>query len=159
MAQSSAFTEGGTFTLESRITFATLHFFATAADKHSLVIPGMPSTKGAQRTRSTRIKVEKRSLKRHVATLKRRLNRHTRKKVVEAPSSTLVVVVDRQLTFVLNLLEDDSSHGSTGVNSDAEEVPKRAYFMSMPHQRKTTGETRRPAIKRKSTNESAKRAS
>lgn len=132
MAQSSAFIEGETCTLESRIIFGTLHFFATAADKHSLVIPGMPSTKGAQQTRSTRIKVEKQSLKRNVATLKRRLNRHTKKKVVEAPSSTLVVVIDHQLTFVLDLLEDDLSHGSTGVNSYAEEAPKRTYFMAMP---------------------------
>jgi hypothetical protein len=52
--------------------------------------------------------------------------------VVEAPSSTLVAVINRQPTSVLDLLEDDSSHGSTGANSDAEEAPKRACFMVTP---------------------------
>jgi hypothetical protein len=51
--------------------------------------------------------------------------------VVEAPSFTLAAVVDRQPTSILGLLEDDSSHGSTRVNSDAEEALERACFVAM----------------------------
>jgi hypothetical protein len=76
--------------------------------------------------------VEKRCLKRRVVVLKRRLNRHTRTKVVEPLASTLVAVVNRQPTFVPNLLEDDLSHDLTRSNSDAEEAPKRACFVATP---------------------------
>lgn len=132
MAHSLSFAGGETFAPGSHITFGTLDFFATVAGELSLVVHGMSDTNGTQLTRSTRSKSEKRRLKRHVTSLKRRLNRHTKTKMVEAPSSTLVVVVDRQLTSVLDLLEDDSRHGSTEVNSDAEEAPKRACFVATP---------------------------
>jgi hypothetical protein len=92
----------------------------------------MSGTMGTQPTHSTRSKENKRRLKRRVSALRRCLNRHTRTKVVEAPSSTLVAVINRQPTSVLDLLEDDSSHGSTGANFDVEEAPKRACFMATP---------------------------
>jgi hypothetical protein len=39
-------------------------------------------------------------------------------------------------TFVLDLLEDGSSHGSTGANSDAYEAPKMACFVATPPRNK-----------------------
>jgi hypothetical protein len=138
MAQSLAFIGGETFTPGSRITFGTLDLFATFTGELSLVIHGMPDTKGTQLTCSTGSKVEKRHLKRRVATLKRCLNRHNKTKMVEAPSSTLVVVIDRQPTSVLDLLEDDSRHGSTGINSNAEEALKRVCFVETPSPNKNS---------------------
>lgn len=69
---------------------------------------------------------------RRVAALKRCLSRHTKTKMVEAPSLTPVVVIDRQPTSVLDLLNDDSRHSSIGVNSDAKEAPKRVCFVATP---------------------------
>ena len=51
--------------------------------------------------------------------------------MVEPPTSTLVAIVDRQPTSIFDLLEDDLSHGSTGGNSDAEEVLERVCFVAM----------------------------
>jgi hypothetical protein len=76
---------------------------------------------------------------------------------VEAPSSTLVAVIDRQATSVIDLLEDDSSHGLAGANSNAKETSKRACFVATPHQTTTVEGTRSPPINKKSTN--AKHAS
>jgi hypothetical protein len=129
MAQSSTFAEGEAFTLGIHITFDTLNFFATATGELSLIVPGMPDTKGTQLTLSTRSKAEKRHLKKCVTALKWCLNRHTRTKVVEAPSSTLVAVVGRQSTFVLDLLKDDSSHYSIEVTSDTEDL-RLAHVLS-----------------------------
>jgi type II secretory pathway component PulJ len=84
---------------------------------------------GTQPTCSTRSKAKEQRLKRHIAALRRRLNRHTETKVVEATSSTMVAVIDRQPMSILDLLEDDLSHGSIGANSGAEEASKRAYFV------------------------------
>lgn len=70
--------------------------------------------------------MEKRCLKRSVAASKWHLNRNTRTKVVEAPSLTLMAVISHCLTSFLGLLKDDSTHGLTEVNSNVEELPKRA---------------------------------
>jgi hypothetical protein len=58
--------------------------------------------------------VEKRHLKRCIDA--------TKKKAMEASSSTLVAVISHQPTSVLDLLKDDSSHGSTRANSDSDET-------------------------------------
>lgn len=131
MASSSASVGVETFSPWSSIRFGSFNFFATTTGELTLIVPGMPGTKGTQPTLSTRSKAKKRHLKKCVTALKWCLNRHTRTKVVEAPSSTLVAVVDRQSTFILDLLKDDSSHYSIEVNSDTEDAPERAYFMEM----------------------------
>jgi hypothetical protein len=132
MAQLSSFARGETFAPGSRITFGTLNFFATSTDKLSLVVRNVPVTMGTQPTHSTRSKAEKRRLKRRSTVLRRRLNRHTRTKVVEALSSTLVAVINHRPTSVLDLVKDVSSHGLTGANFNAEEAPERACFVATP---------------------------
>jgi hypothetical protein len=69
---------------------------------------------GMQSKRSNRSKVEKRHLKRRIDA--------TKKKAMEASSSTLVAVISHQPTSVLDLLKDDSSHGSTRANSDSDKT-------------------------------------
>lgn len=112
MAQSSASARGETFAC---IMFSTLDFFAATTGELNLAVPNVPSTMGAQHACSTKSKAEKRRLKRYVAAIKRCLNRHTTSKVAEAPSSTLVAVIGHQPTYVLDLLEDDSSHDVVGA--------------------------------------------
>jgi hypothetical protein len=56
-----------------------------------------------------------------------------------ASSSTLVAIFVQQPISVLDLLDDDSSHGSTGANSDADEVLERACFMATPPQNDNGG--------------------
>jgi hypothetical protein len=58
----------------------------------------------------------------------------------EASPSTLVAIVGRQPTSVLNLLEDDSSHTWTEPNSNSDEVTRRACFMAMPPRNDNGGE-------------------
>jgi hypothetical protein len=132
MAQSSAFAGSETFAPGSRITFSTLDFFSTATSELSLTTPNVPDTVGTQSAHSTRSKVKKQRQKRCAAALKQYLNRHIIRKADGASSSTLVDVIDHQLTFVLDLLEDDSSHNSTEANSDIEEASERAYFVAPP---------------------------
>jgi hypothetical protein len=115
--------------------FGTLDFLATATGKLHLATLNVPTTMGTQFTCSNKSKAEKRCLKRRTTTLKRRLNRRAdtnKKKAVEASSSILVAVISHQPTSVLDLLQDDSRHGSIGANSDADEVSKRACFIATP---------------------------
>lgn len=48
-----------------------------------------------------------------------------------SPSSAVVAVIGHQPTSVLDLLEDDSSHGLTRAISDAEEATERDCFVAM----------------------------
>lgn len=126
--------EAGPFP-EGAASRSTLDFLATAIGELRLATPDMPDTMGTRPTRTIRRKAEKWRLKRHAAALKRRLNRHTdviKRKATEASSSTLVAIIVHQPTSVLDLLEDDSSHGSTEANSDADEALERACFMATP---------------------------
>jgi hypothetical protein len=50
------------------------------------------------------------------------------------PLSALAAIVGRQPAFVLDLLEDDSSCGSTEFNSDSDEGMGRACFVARPLQ-------------------------
>lgn len=43
-----------------------------------------------------------------------------------------MAVIGHQPTPVLDLLEDDSSHGLTGAISDVEEATERDCFLAMP---------------------------
>ena len=43
-----------------------------------------------------------------------------------------MVVIGHQPTNILDLLEDHSSHGSTGLSFDADEAVERACFMATP---------------------------
>lgn len=103
--------------------------------------------------------MENRRLKRRVVALKRRLNRHTRTKVVEPLGSTLVVVVNHQSTSVLDLLQDNSSHDSTRSNSDVEEAPKRVCFMATPPPKENDRGDKEAPIKSRSTDNNARHAS
>jgi hypothetical protein len=131
MAQSSTFVGGETFAPGSHITFSTLDFLVTPTAS-SVSPPPMCRTPWAHDPRAPLGASREAMPKRHAAALKRCLNRHTRSKVVEAPSSTLVPVVGHRPTSVLVLLEDDSSRGSTWANSDLEEAPERACFVATP---------------------------
>jgi hypothetical protein len=130
MTQLLAFAGGETFFLGSRFMFGTLDFLAIG--ELNLAALDVLVTVGARPARSTRSKAEKRCLKRRATTLKWCLNRHVRSKATGAPTSTLVGVIGHQSTYVLYLLEDDSSRGLTGANSDAEEVLKSACFVAPP---------------------------
>lgn len=60
--------------------------------------------------------------------MKRRVNKRAdtvKKKVTKASSSTVVAIISHQPTSVLDLLEDDSSHGSTKANFDDDEELER----------------------------------
>jgi hypothetical protein len=120
MAQSSVFTGGKTFASRSRIMFGSLDFLATAtatgelhlADSEVSAVAGV----GGPTRSATRSKADKRRLKRRDVVLKRCLNRLAvaiKQNAEGALPSTFVVVIGHQPTFVLDLLEDDSSHGST----------------------------------------------
>jgi hypothetical protein len=148
MTQLLAFARGEAFAIGSCITFVTIDFLATATDELSLAAPDMPDIVGARPARSTRSKAEKRRLKRRATTLKWRLNRHVRSKAAGPLSSTLVAVIGHQSTSVLDLLDDDSSHGSIGANSDAEEVQKMPSSWCRRRRMKMAEGTRRPPIKK-----------
>jgi hypothetical protein len=81
--------------------FSSLYFLVTATDELRLVGPNALVIAGAGPARSSRSKVEKRRLKRHATAIDQQAN--------EASSSTLVTVVGREPTSVLDLLEDDST--------------------------------------------------
>jgi hypothetical protein len=136
MAYSLTFASGETLVLESRITFATLDFLATAIDNIYLTTLYVPISSGTP-TCSTRIKAEKRHLKRCATTLEHRLNMHTdaiNKNTAGASPSILLVVIGHQPPSVHDLLENDLSHGSTEANSNTDESPERACFMATPPQ-------------------------
>jgi hypothetical protein len=66
-------------------------------------------------------KEDKRRLKRHAIALKRRLKKHAtaiKQKAGGITPSTLMAMIGHQPTSVLDLLEDDSSHGSTSEPDD-----------------------------------------
>lgn len=123
MAQSSAFIGGETFAQGDASHLAPLtSFLATATDELCLTTPDVPATMGIQSKCSIKSKTEKGRLKMCVNTIK--------KKVVKASSSPLVAVISHQPTSILDLLEDDLSHGSTRANSDANEASGKACFMA-----------------------------
>lgn len=66
----------------------------------------------------------------------RRLNAHAidiKRKEGGITPSTLVAMVGHQPTSVLDVLEDDSSHGSTsGPDDDAAEAIGRTCFVATP---------------------------
>lgn len=160
MAHASTFASGETFTSGSHNMFGTLDFLATATGDLRLTTPDMPITTGTQLTRSTRSKVEKRCLKRHVVALKRHVNKRgdaIKKKAVRALSLTLVA--GHQPTFVLDLLEDDSNHNSTRADSGADEALERAYFMATPPWNDNGMGTMSPPSRLSNINANARRAS
>jgi hypothetical protein len=66
-------------------------------------------------------KEDKRHLKRHAIALKRCLKKHVaaiKQKEGGITPSTLVAMIGHQPTSVLDLLEDDSCHGSTSEPDD-----------------------------------------
>jgi hypothetical protein len=70
---------------------------------------------GPTRFTTATSKVEKRCLKSHVAALKRCLHKLAatiKHKVEGASPSTFMAIIDHQPTSILDLLKDDSSHGS-----------------------------------------------
>jgi hypothetical protein len=135
--------------------FGTLDFLTTATSELHLTTSDVPITMGTRPARSTRSKAEKQYLKRRAATLMWRLNRHIdaiKKKAVEASPSILVAVIGHQPTSILDLFEDDLSHGSTGANSDADEAPERACFMATPPRNDNGRGTTSPPTRRKNIN-------
>lgn len=145
MAQSSTFTVGETFALGSRTGFGSLDFLATTTGELCLAdfdAPAMTSARGPTRS-VARSKVEKQHLKRHAAALKRCINQHAtaiKQKAEAASSSMFVVVINHQPTYVLDLLEDDSSQNSTEEpDFDAAKAVERACFMATPPQKEKGG--------------------
>ena len=106
----------------SHITFGSLDFLAIVTDELRLIDLDIPVTTVAEPTCSTRSKTEKRHLNRLAAAIKQQ--------AIGASSSTLVAVISHQPTYVLDLIEEDSSHGSTESDSDADDVAERVCFVA-----------------------------
>jgi hypothetical protein len=154
MAQSSTFTVGETFASRSRTGFGSLDFLATATGELCLAdfdAPAMTSARGPARS-VARSKLEKRHLKRHAAALKQCLNQHItaiKQKAEGALSSLFLAIINHQPTYVLDLLEDDSSHNSTKEpDSDAAKAVGRACFVATPPEKENGRVTRNPQPRR-----------
>jgi hypothetical protein len=72
---------------------------------------------------------------------------------------SIMVVVGRQPTSILDLLEDDSSSALTESDLDSDETQERVYFVATPPQGNNEGGTWDPPSKRRNTSASIRRAS